>query len=262
MAFAPYEVRPLLGAVALLRGITIQLAYRWSTGQVVADPSDRAVLLWSAASREGWRGSIHRQLLGVVAATSAGMALAIVGNAILLPPMGLMLWAAGADAKVVIGAGLAVVGAPLLATGWRALRAYQSDTALTHRLPSPSTTRWRIDYLAAVPARSGHGGRLLKEFLGRADESDVEVVLHCESRNVAFYRRHGFHLVDAEVLARQHLMLRPARSVRLRVRHDGELVHHSRTRRSGQTGRPLKGTHRVASLNLTVIHKRHDIDGV
>jgi hypothetical protein len=34
MAFAPYEVRPLLGAAQLFPGKAIQLAYRWASSAV------------------------------------------------------------------------------------------------------------------------------------------------------------------------------------------------------------------------------------
>ena len=54
---------------------------------------------------------------------------------------------------------------------------------------------------------------MLDAFLGHADESGAEVVLHCERRNVAFYRRHGFQLLAVKAPGDQHLMLRQARSI-------------------------------------------------
>ena len=51
IAFAHFEDRPLLGAVELFRGLSMQLAYRWATGQIMAAADDRAVLLWSVAFR-------------------------------------------------------------------------------------------------------------------------------------------------------------------------------------------------------------------
>jgi GNAT superfamily N-acetyltransferase len=210
IAFAPYEDRPLLGAAELFRGIAIQLSYRWAAGQIVADQQNRAVLLWSVAF--GTPRPIHRQLLGVLMATSVGIALLIVGNGLLLIPLGLIFVAIGVGSRVVIDIGLGIIGARLLVTSWRAFLAYQNESMLTARLPAPATLRWRIDYLAAVPPRSGQGGKLLDGFLDHADENGAEVVLHCQMPTVAFYRRHGFHLVGGRRPDGQSLMLRPART--------------------------------------------------
>jgi hypothetical protein len=212
IAFAPYEERPLLGAVGLFRGLAIQLSYRWAAGQVLADECNRAVLLWSVAF--GSRRPIYRQLLGVLAGTSVGIALVVISNGLLLLPVGLILVAAGVGLRLVIDIGLGVVGARLLGTSWRAFLAYRNELRLTARLPAPTTLRWRIDYLASVPPRSGYGGCLLDEFLEHADECGAEAVLHCEMRTVAFYRHHGFRVVAGGCRDGQNLMLRRARSIR------------------------------------------------
>jgi hypothetical protein len=218
LAFAPYEARPLLGAVGLIPGIGIQVAYRWATDQVMADRNNRAVLLWSIAFRQGERRAISREALGVLAAVTTGIALVVVTNAIVLLPLRIGLVAAGVSENVIIDVIIGIIGARLLVTSWRALRAYRGETALSERLPTPSTTRWRIDFLAAVPAGGGYGSRLLDSFLDRADKRNVEVVLHCETRNVGFYRRHGFHLVATEAPNGQRLMLRPAQAPRARIK--------------------------------------------
>jgi hypothetical protein len=212
-AFAPFEVRPLTAAVELFRGLAIQLAYRWPTRQIIAEPHHRAVLLWSVPHHRR-PTNYPRAVLGVTVAVGVGVVLFLASNALLLLPLGVVLRAAGVDPEDVAGIALAIAGLRLSLTMWRALGAYWHHAKLADRLPAPTSTRWRIDYLAAVPARAGHGGRLLDEFLHQADELDVEVVLCCDGRNLPFYRRHGFHLIDGKAKGGQHLMLRQARSAR------------------------------------------------
>ena len=211
MAFAPYEPQPLIGAARLFTGMAIRLAYRWASGQVIADPSNSAVLLWSSTSRREGRPVPYRELLGILLATSVGIALVVLNNTILLLPLGVLLVVAGIATKWVADILLAVIGIRLLMISWQAFRSYRSEVALSARLPSPSTPRWRIDFLAAVPARSGHGGTLLDAFLRQADERGAEVVLHCQRRNVAFYRKHGFQLLPVECPGDQCQMLRQPR---------------------------------------------------
>ncbi len=139
MAFAPFEARPLLGAAELFPGMAMQLAYGWATGRVIADPSDKAVLLWSVASRRGAHPSIWRELFGGVAALSAALVLVIVTNAILLLPLRIALVAAGVSTKVILAVMVSFVGVRLMLTLWRALRAYRSDRGLLARLPSSSS---------------------------------------------------------------------------------------------------------------------------
>jgi hypothetical protein len=218
MAFAPYEPRPLVGAVKLFRGTAIQLSYRWAAGQLMADPKGRAVLLWSAPSGSRASRSFCRQLFGVLTATTVGIVMVLVCNGMLLVPLVIALILVGVAVTPVVVVGLCIAGASLVMTSWRGLLAYQNERRLTARLPRQSALRWRIDCLAAVPARSGHGGRLLDAFLDHADACDAEVVLHCIAGNVAFYRRHGFHVAAGDGPGGQHLMLRRARSTRPRGR--------------------------------------------
>ena len=191
IAFAQFEDRPILGAVELFRGLAIQLAYRWATGRIVADPDNRAVLLWSD-SLDWERRYLARELIGVLTATLVGIVMLAITSALLVVPLGVALSLAGVDRSVVVGIGLAVIILRWLVTCRRALRSYLSERTLATRLPAATSVRWQIDYLAAIPARSGYGGHLLDLFVHRADRCGAEVVLHCDRRNVPFYRRHGF----------------------------------------------------------------------
>lgn len=214
IAFAQYEERPLLGAVELFRGLSMQLAYRWVTGRVVAGTDERAVLLWSVAYRCEARRSLLREALGLLTATAVGLVLVAVTSAILLLPVSLALVFTGEHAKIIVGVGLAIVILRWLMASWRAVRSYRNELEVTARLPEPEVLRWRIDYLAAQPDRSGHGGRLLDAFLARADDAMAEVVLHSHRRNVGFYRHHGFRESDAAHPGTQRVMLRRLPGVR------------------------------------------------
>ena len=192
IAFAQYEDRPLLGAVELFRGLSMQVAYRWATGRIMAAADDRAVLLWSVAFHSKERQSLILELLGASTATLVGLVLVAITSAILLLPLWLVVVFTGEHGGLIVKIGLAIVIARWLVTTWRAIHAYRDELALTARLPDPKVPRWRIDFLGAVPARRGFGGQLLGAFLARADDSMTEVVLHCEKRNVAFYRTSDF----------------------------------------------------------------------
>jgi hypothetical protein len=217
IAFAPYERRPLVGAVELFPGMAIRLVHRWVTGRIVADSHRRAVLLWSETFDTVGRRLGYRQVLGVVTAVAVGIAVVVLNCSILLLPVGVILVALGVARAVIVCVVLVVVGARGLVISWRALESYRAKLSLTAKLPPPSGLRWRVDFLAAVPSREGFGGHLLAEFLGRADERGAEVVLHCDSRNVPFYRHFGFHVLAAESPGGQRLMLRRARTRRGRA---------------------------------------------
>ncbi len=221
MAFAPYEPLPLLGAARLFSGMAIELVYRWASGQLWADPDSKAVLLYSQTTRVEDRRQSLREIIAVVCATVVGTVLVSLANTVLLLPLGVILVASGVPARWVTDILLGIIGVRLVVIGWRATRAYQSERSLAARLPRASGLRWRIDFLAAVPARSGHGGHLLDAFLREADKRRAEVVLHCEARNIGFYRKHGFRVLLADCPGRQHLMARSPGG------------HHRRKTRSG-----------------------------
>lgn len=235
IAFAQFEDWPLLGAVELFRGLSIQLAYRWATGRVIADPGKRAVLLWSASHDPEGRRRVGPELLGAVAATGVGVALLCVSSAILLVPLCLVLRAAGVDDEVAVVVAFVIVGARWLVTCWRAIRTYQDEHALMTSASDPSALTWRLDYLAALPARHGHGGRLLEQFLADADRRGAKVVLHCEQRNDPFYRRHGFRQIDHRGRNDQRVMIRKARS---RTPSGGHEIAHQKLRRRPATDAP------------------------
>jgi GNAT superfamily N-acetyltransferase len=153
-------------------------------------------------------------MFGAATATTVGVVLVLVCNGVLLLPLVIALIVIGVAVGPVVATGLCIVGASLIMTCWRGLLADRIERELTARLPGPTGLRWRIDCLAALPARSGHGGRLLDAFLDHADTCDAEVVLHCIPSNVAFYRRHGFHVSSGDCPDGQRLMLRRARSPR------------------------------------------------
>ena len=145
---------------------------------------------------------------GASTATLVGLVLVAITSAILLLPLWLVVVFTGEHGGLVVKIGLAIVIARWLVTTWRAIHAFRDELALTARLPDPKVPRWRIDFLGAVPARRGYGGQLLDAFLARADDSMTEVVLHCEKRNVAFYRAFGFREADVARPGAQRVMLR------------------------------------------------------
>src|SRR5580658_7481650 len=125
MAFAPYEPLPLLGAAQLFSGMAIQLAYRWATGQVVADPTNRAVLLWSVTSKGLARHWLYREPFGVLLASFVGIGLVVVNYTILLLPLGVVLVWVGISTQLVADIVLAVIGMRLLIIGWRAIQSHR-----------------------------------------------------------------------------------------------------------------------------------------
>ncbi len=189
VAFAQFESRPILGAVELFRGFVLQLAFRWGTGCIAVDQNNRAVLLWSVASPGS--ESLGTQLLGMMAATAAGIVMVAFTGAVAMALVGSILLLAGLDLRLVLGLVLAFVTLRWTMTCVRAVRAYRTETSLYAKLPDRNRLRWSVDFLAAIPARTGHGGRLLERFLELADRSGAQVVLHCDDQLVGFYRRHG-----------------------------------------------------------------------
>jgi hypothetical protein len=209
-AFAEREARGLHSALALLRGFVLQLSYRWASGTVLAAPGDRAVLLWSAASGHDARIRAGRKALGVLVAVTLGFAMFSLSSLLVILPLGMLLRATGGGSASVVARGrLLLISPRLLLAALRAWQAYRHDARLMSCLPAPVTRRWRLDYLAASPAGTGQGGRLLRDFLRVADDSDAEVALNCEPHLVRFYRPYGFREVAAP-LEGQRVMLRPS----------------------------------------------------
>ena len=213
LAFAPYEPRPLLAAAELFRGMAIQLSYRWGAGRVCAEPSDRAVLLWSVCGPRGRREFV-REVRGILTSVMTGIVLFAASNALLFLIVGEVLDACGTSPGTVSAVRLGIVAFRLSVTLWRAWHAYLHDKRLELELPAQRGLRWRIDLMAASPACVGHGRDLLSHYLERADAVDAEVVLNCDSRNRSFYSHHGFVLAAERGPGGQLLMIRPARTAR------------------------------------------------
>ena len=127
IAFAQYEERPLLGAVELFRGLSMQLAYRWATGRVVAGTDERAVLLWSVAFRCEARRSLLREALGLLTATRSGWSSWPSPVPFCSFPSRLPLVFTGEHAKIIVGVGLAIVILRWLMASWRAVRSYRNE---------------------------------------------------------------------------------------------------------------------------------------
>ena len=213
LGFAPYEPRPLLAAAELFRGMAIQLSYRWGAGRVFAEPADRAVLLWTVCGPRGRRQAL-REMVGVLTSVMTGIVLFVASNALLFLIVGEVLDAFGTSPETVSAVRLGIVAFRLSVTLWRAWHAYLHDARLAVDLPEQRGPRWRIDLMAASPARAGHGRELLSRYLAQADAADAEVVLNCDSRNLSFYRHQGFLLAAERGAGGQLLMIRPARTAR------------------------------------------------
>ena len=208
LAFAPYEPRPMLAAAELFRGMAIQLSYRWAAGRVMAEASDRAVLLWTVCGRRP-RKAVPREAWAVLVSVATGIVLFVASNLLLLLTLSAALKAVGVSAAAISNTRFGIVAFRLLVTLVRAVQAYVHDCRLMAKLAPQSGPRWRIDLLAASPEGSGRGRELLRSFLERADAAQAEVVLNCDSRNVSFYRHHGFRLAAERDSGRQFVMVRP-----------------------------------------------------
>jgi GNAT superfamily N-acetyltransferase len=87
-------------------------------------------------------------------------------------------------------------------------------------------TGWYVYEVASIYRGRGIGTALLLSFLGEADNARVAVVLHCKSRHIQWYRRHGFRLLPpgSSPVDRMHArnglvgMHRPARHEAARTR--------------------------------------------
>jgi GNAT superfamily N-acetyltransferase len=219
LAFAPFEARPMLAAAELFRGMAIQLSYRWGAGRLMADDANRAVLVWSdCRPRRGRAAAV--ECLSAGAAVLTGLVLFIISNVLLLLVVNAALRACGVPPDGVADVRLTIVLVRLVVTLRRAVYAYQHEAHLAARLPAQTGPRWVLDLLAAAPAGSGHGRDLLQRFLERADSADTEVALHCDLRNVAFYRHHGFRVITSGERDDQLLMLRASATARKELARD------------------------------------------
>lgn len=210
LGFAEAEAHGLYSALELFRGFAIQIAYRWALGAVVAADGDRAVLMWSPVGPSRSAVEWIRRTVGMVLAVLVGLALFALSNLVLIMPFRLVLGAVGVSTDTVQDVCVGILGVRLLVTLWRALRAYLHDANLQWHTPASRHLQWRLDYMAAVPARRGSGSALLRTFLAAADRQDVEVVLNCQPPLVPFYRRHGFRVARSELNGQQIMTRQPA----------------------------------------------------
>lgn len=193
LALSRGERREALLIAQLVRGLAIQVTYRFCTGELLATPG-RATLLYTRLDRP--RAHPLRSLIGVLAATGVGLTLFLLSNTLLLLPVSLLLRLDGADSETISTVALAVAGVRLTWTATRALRSYALERRRERFLPRlGDQPRWRLDLMGSTPAGAGHGAALLRELVTRADAAGATVYLLTEPHNRAFYRRGGFHPV-------------------------------------------------------------------
>lgn len=90
-----------------------------------------------------------------------------------------------------------------------ALLAYLRTDAL-----HPDEPHWYLEFLGTVPEKQGkgHGGKVLAPVLARADEEGVAVwTWSSNKRNLPFYHRHGFAVLDELPFARGGPSIYPIR---------------------------------------------------
>lgn len=90
-----------------------------------------------------------------------------------------------------------------------ALLAYLRTGAL-----HPAEPHWYLEFMGTVPEKQGHGlgGHVLEAGLSRADEEGMPVwTWSSNARNLAFYRRHGFEVLDERAFARGGPAIYPIR---------------------------------------------------
>ena len=90
-----------------------------------------------------------------------------------------------------------------------ALLAYLKTDAL-----HPSEPHWYLEYLGTVPERQGKGlgGLVLAPVLARADEEGIAVwTWSSNRRNLAFYHRQGFEVLDEVPFTKDGPMIYPIR---------------------------------------------------
>lgn len=196
MALSRGERRELLQIAQFVRGLSIQISYRFVTGEILAEPG-KATLLFSRLDRR----QIHplRLALAVLTATLVGLTLFLVSNALLLLPVSLVLHALGAGPDVIGWVALGVAAVRLSWTAFRALMTYALERRREQAMAAVGDRpRWRLDLMGSTPPGAGHGSRLLREFVRQSDAAGATVYLVTEPHNRAFYRRAGFHAIAGE----------------------------------------------------------------
>jgi hypothetical protein len=181
---------------ALVRGLSVQLAFRTITRQALVIPG-RAVLLWSVVGI-GHDPKVSRGRVALAALVATGLGTAVTGfPMVLLLPMEIGIDLLGASEQL---ATLVVVGAAacsLLLMGHGAVVAFRAERRRARRMTADDQAPvWRLDLLGALDSGQGHGGRLLDAFLDRADHAGAHVFLVTQPVNVGFYARHGLQVLS------------------------------------------------------------------
>ena len=199
LALARGDRFEMLKVAELIRGLAIQVSLRWVTGGLLYD-GHSATLLYSELDpvpRRRLRRGI-RTVLGTTLGAVVGIVLVLAANLLFMLPIGALLRLLGMPSLGVQLVALVVVFIRLTWTGARAVRTYALERRRQAAMPRiGNAARWRLDLLGATPAGRGHGARLMKHFVARADAANATVYLICEPENRAFYRRAGFHVVTA-----------------------------------------------------------------
>ena len=208
IAFAQYEDRPLLGAVELLRGLSMQVAYRWATGRIMAAADDRAVLSVVGAFRSKERHTLVLEAFGASVGHPGGVGPCGGHECDPLLPLWLVVVFTGEHSALIAGIGADHHRRTLVDDDMARHLCLPGRVGLDGTPTRSNGPSMANRLLGAVPARRGHGGQLLSAFLAEADDSMTEVVLHCEKRNVAFYRHFGFREADVARPGAQRVMLR------------------------------------------------------
>lgn len=105
------------------------------------------------------------------------------------------VWAPPDEWQMPMAAVLRVVGASIRTrVGLSALLAYLRTDSL-----HPDEPHWYLEFLGTLPEKQGNGlgGRVLTPVLDRADEEGIPVwAWSSNQRNLAFYHRYGFEVLD------------------------------------------------------------------
>ena len=202
MALADGERAAALTFVGLFRGLLIQTAYRSVAGGLMSQ--DRhAVLLWSHVGSLGPLPvkrrmlAFARSVLGTVVAVAFEFGIKVVSNVLLAAPLHVVLYLMGASWQTQWLVNIAIFAVRMLVTLAPAVRAYLLDRQRRPDMPATTANCWRIDFMGAVPAGAGYGGRLLRSFVTDSDAAGATVYLVCTPDRYSFYRRHGFHRAPA-----------------------------------------------------------------
>jgi hypothetical protein len=215
LALSIGEASGALRAAELIRGLSIQMTYRWLCREALV-LEGKAVCLWSVTHHPRERtvaaSDVVRRVAGVLLAVAAGLLMVVLSSSLLVLPLALLLHTLGVSAWHAVVLACGVVGVRQLTTGWRAVVAYRVERRRAALMTGDGHQPvWRLDLLGAASPGKGHGGVLLQAFNSRAESAGALVYLVTQEQNIAFYQQHGYRLVDTTGIAAydgMHLMRR------------------------------------------------------